>query len=607
MKNILILLFIFFLNTSLFSQEKIEIIKTVKRTYVNERLYFLHTVKQGENLFAICKAYNVLQKEVAIENPKVFDGLQLGQVIKIPVINDGFGSIGAENYIIHKVNGGETLSAISRLYSVKVKKIKASNPGISDNLHIGQIIIISKDDIKNLSEATANIDKNYVIHIVQKRETLYSLSKQYGVEIDIIKQENPLVVTKGLQPDMRIRFSKKHFVLFTNPNDTIIKDTTLTELDSCLDEATFNKSKKYKIALLLPFNIDEKQLIKEKETKSRFNNIPKNKPFIEFYEGVLSATEMLRKEGFSLELFVYDYIDDSLSRKNIFNSISVNSIDLIIGPAYSSNFKLVSDFAKEKEIPIISPFANVSSIIETNEYAIQMYSNPNVNFDRFIKTIADTNNINFILIYDNFEKEKSIITNYKNIIFDVLATDSIGSNISYKENKYTKEEIIELNNSLTTDTNNLIIITTNEQAKISDIITKISISINENQAICLFSSASWDNYKNLDYNYLHKLNRTLLKSQYIDYERKNVKNYVFKFRNKFKNDPTHYTFLGYDLLNHFVKALASYDDIRCIGKYESNGLTTSFKLTKFGKGYINNSLYIVKFTPDFNIESYFVE
>ena len=607
MKNTLIIILVFALNFAGFSQEKVEVIKNTRRTYVNEKLYFLHTVKKGENLFAICKAYNVLQKEVAIENPEVFDGLKLGQVIKIPVLNDGFGSIGADLFIIHKVNGGETLSAISRLYNVKVKKIKAANPGLGDNLKIGQVIRIAKKDVKNLSEATANIDENYIIHIVQKKETLYSLSKQYDVSIDVIKKENPMVEAKGLQPDMRIKFPKKKIAIETVVlNDTTLTDSLVVKIDSCLAKQ-FDKSKEYKIALLLPFNIDEKQLWKEEKAKSSPNFMPKNKPFVEFYEGMLSATDSLRKEGFSLKYFVYDYSNDSLSKTNTLKNIAINNVDLIIGPAYSSNFKHVADFAKENKTPIISPFADISSVVKTNEYAIQIYSNTNKDFGKFAKIITDTSSLNFIIIYDNKEKEKATIAHFKNQIFSTLATDSLGSNISYRENIYTKKGIAGIKNSLSADTNNLIIITTYEQAKISDIITKISVVSKDYENIILFGLPSWNNFKGLDYNYFHKLNKMSLKSQYVDYSNEDVKRYVYRFRKKFKNDPTTYTFLGYDIVNHFVKTIATYDNIECINKYESKGLTTGFKLIKSGEGYTNNSLYIIKFTPEFDVESSFVE
>ncbi len=47
--------------------------------------YYWHIVEQGETLFSISKAYKVFLSQVVFANPGVMDGLDPGQVLRIPV------------------------------------------------------------------------------------------------------------------------------------------------------------------------------------------------------------------------------------------------------------------------------------------------------------------------------------------------------------------------------------------------------------------------------------------------------------------------------------------------------------------------------------------
>ena len=81
---------------------------------------------------------------------------------------------------IHIVKKGETLYQIARLYNISVQDIYHLN-NISDNIiSVGQEIIINADNNINISTETTVYDD---IHIVEKGETLYRLSKRYTISI----------------------------------------------------------------------------------------------------------------------------------------------------------------------------------------------------------------------------------------------------------------------------------------------------------------------------------------------------------------------------------------------------------------------------------------
>jgi LysM repeat protein len=90
---------------------------------------------------------------------------------------------------VHKVQPKETLFSISRMYGVTVDDIKAWN-NIKDNtLSVGQDILIRKGGASTVPETKK------MTHTVAAGETLYSIARTYSVTVDQLKQWNNLQST----------------------------------------------------------------------------------------------------------------------------------------------------------------------------------------------------------------------------------------------------------------------------------------------------------------------------------------------------------------------------------------------------------------------------
>src|SRR5690242_18437789 len=88
---------------------------------------------------------------------------------------------------IHKVQPKETLFSISRMYGVSIDEVKAWN-NLKDNaLSVGQDILIKKE-----SDRQPQTQQVKMTHTVAAGETLYSIARQYNVTVDQIKQWNNL-------------------------------------------------------------------------------------------------------------------------------------------------------------------------------------------------------------------------------------------------------------------------------------------------------------------------------------------------------------------------------------------------------------------------------
>ncbi|HIA12005.1 MAG TPA: LysM peptidoglycan-binding domain-containing protein [Flavobacteriales bacterium] len=109
--------------------------------------------------------------------------------------------IDGRKYYVHTVGKGETLYGISKKYGVEVKDIVLENPLSINGLKLGQTIKIPVP-IKVVS--TKALDGKFFYHQVQPGETFYALARQYSVSVENIKLANPEIVA-GLKANTTIR------------------------------------------------------------------------------------------------------------------------------------------------------------------------------------------------------------------------------------------------------------------------------------------------------------------------------------------------------------------------------------------------------------------
>jgi len=106
-------------------------------------------------------------------------------------------TIGGKKYYIHKVEKGQSLYAISKTYGIDVNSILAENDDAIDGLKNGQELKIPFESL--LPKQTLAIDTNkYRYHKVVKGETVYSIIKKYSIEEKKLLSYNPST-TSGLK------------------------------------------------------------------------------------------------------------------------------------------------------------------------------------------------------------------------------------------------------------------------------------------------------------------------------------------------------------------------------------------------------------------------
>ncbi|WP_375754174.1 N-acetylmuramoyl-L-alanine amidase [Vibrio sp. HN007] len=154
--------------------------------FAQRRTLKKHKVSRGESLSVIAKKYGVSTKSIISTNNLKSTSLAIGQVLTIPgskpiVVTQPKNPVETE-VITHVVKSGEYLGKIASRYKVSVESIRRQNKLKRDTLWVGQKLKITVK-LK---------DRSPRVHVVQRGEFLSKIAKRYGVTVSSIRTANKL-------------------------------------------------------------------------------------------------------------------------------------------------------------------------------------------------------------------------------------------------------------------------------------------------------------------------------------------------------------------------------------------------------------------------------
>jgi lysM domain-containing protein len=599
--------------------------------------YYVYTVEASEGLYRISKKFNVLQADIYKANPGITEAIKAGQTLYIPV-NKGNGSKSMQKsssqkkVIEHKVLAKQTLYSISKMYGVEQSDIVGMNPEIQGNtIKIGQTLKIPISNMTKGEEqervinqindtqspptsntSNRNVKKKYVTYEVKnKKETLYSISKQFGVSINEIIEANPYAqdgIKKGdilqipideknipktsgnelyhlVQPKETIYGICKQYniskedLFRRNPRlqteglkygDTIF----IASAEKTHSYATDGNTRTYRIAYLLPFSIGENE---------RNVNIER---FIDFYRGSLIAMEDIKTSGISLEVYTFDTQLGTSKTQEIVRSKLPKNIDLIIGPAYPEQITQVASFAKKNNIVQVVPFT--SHISNSDRYAQQYQFNPvPTDLDKVVAANIfnkfKDNNI-YVVYFSNDEQEHSFYT-LPEQLERIMKSKSVRY-VKLNINDISKDKIASIANN---NKHNLMVI---RQCQTGDFQGFIDMFDNNTRNITFVTEHNIFDYAQKD--------KSLKNKDFVSYSLFNTAptnkymssyNSYFPTRSKAQSTPN-YDLLGYDITLYFCKALQPNKQL--IFPQDIALQQSTFNFTKQNNAFLNTGCFIYR-------------
>lgn len=106
------------------------------------KTFILHKVDPKETLFSLSKKYQVEIEDIVKHNPESRTSLRIASVLKIPVTAELENTSAASSQVVHTVAPSETLFSISKQYQIDVNDLIIWNNLSGNDIKIGQKLII---------------------------------------------------------------------------------------------------------------------------------------------------------------------------------------------------------------------------------------------------------------------------------------------------------------------------------------------------------------------------------------------------------------------------------------------------------------------------------
>lgn len=571
---------------------------------INGKKYYLHTVNQGQTLYAISKLYSVSIEDIVAENPTVESGLQVLQVIKIPIdkidkkeAKNPPTEIKTDGDLIHIVEKKETLFGISRKYEISVSELLHANDSSIYSLQEGMRIKIPIAKTTNTpSDALIPAERDSLItHEVIAKETLYSIARQYGVKVDSIRNLNN-GLPDGLKIGMLIRIPKVSSEYLKLKQAKLMQHLMLEEH---FDYDTTSFKKKYVIGLFLPLYLNKNDSIfAERDSSIKTQLYRKANMGYDYYRGFTLAFDSIKKAGLNAELKVFDTENNPSKIEAILASGAADSLDLIFGPFYRSSFERVAAFSKPRGIRTICSVPQSNKILLDNPHVLKVAPSNASQIEKisdFVLEKYPQNKITLIdsrKVRDQPDVELFIDAAQKNRVKNNFnAVDSINV-IQLYDIDTTKFSKI-LNDTAV----NVLILPSTDQVYVSEFLAAL-FKLRNKYKFEVYGLEKWQQFDNLDISYFTALNIRLTSTFYIDYNSPEMMNLSKIYRKTFFKELEYFDVLGFDVGYYFLKML--HENGRFFTHYltnemtHQNGMQFLFARPTPNSGFENKGVTIVK-------------
>ena len=561
--------------------------------------YFLHTIEKGQSLYSIASMYGVSQADIVKLNPGSDEKIYIGRTLRIPRKADN-----TKNETFHTIAAGETLYRLTVKYHVTAEAICDANPGLSaDNFRIGQVIRIPSSNVpavenqQSTTPPTSDIppavqSRCREMHKVKRKETVYSISRMYG-----ITEEELLAANPELEGKTKIKRGKMLCIPYTTPQQQAQQTETppaATPTNNELFSKNQDADKPYKTlkaAVILPF------LDVSRSESARM---------IEYYEGFLMAVDSLKRTGVSIDLYTYNSGPESNSLNSLLSRKELKEMNIIFGPAYHDHIAPLAAFAETNNIRLVIPFTSKdntvfrkSQVYQINTPQSYLYSEV---YDHFTRQFPHCNVI-FIEASQDTQDKAEFIKGLK----DELKRRSYSIK-SLKEENITPETLKTL---LSDKQSNIFIPTSGSNLTLLRLLPQLTLIVREQLGydIHLFGYPEWQTYTKDHLEAFFELDTYFYSSFYTNNLLPSAVNFIKSYRKWYGKDMEErypkYGMLGFDTGYYFLKGLSVYGTGFEENMHKLNvvPIQTGFKFQRVNNwgGFINKKVFFVHFTRNYEL------
>jgi len=578
MKNWILFVFVFG-AISLFAQPK-----HAETEIKDGKKYYVHYVQSGNSLWGIHVLYNVPVDEIVAANPGVENGIKEGQKIRVPFIDKKTlvevdkTKQGFQSEVKHTVLPQETLYGISKKYGITIDQLIAANPGVENGVRIKQEL--------NIPVASGFVmPSTVVVPRIVFSDTIIDYvvldnETMYSISKRFMVQVEDIVAVSGLK-NSRIK-----------PGDVIkipvkkekfqkleIREISKVEVRKVDSNLLFRLKDEYRIAILLPFFLDKGEGFTQNASDLS----------TEFYMGAKLAIDSLKKLGLNAVFYVYDSENDTAVIKSILKKPEFDAMDMVIGPLFSDKMGIVARWCKNKKVKFICPVSCNSDILKDNPYVYAALPSDITLIEGAASYLLNRNSKEqLILVKPVLDRDVILYERFRTAYMDLPYNGT--------RQKLIETTLKDIKTYVKKGVNSTIIIPSTDESTSSKFMNTLILSTaNIATEITVFGTKEWLSFESINGAYKNKYNFHFTAPNDFNYTYESTKEMTKVFRRTYNADITKMAVHGFDVMLYFgVKHL--------LNKETSVGLMSNFNLIQrgVGNGFENRNAFILK-QHDFEI------
>ncbi len=550
--------------------------------------YYVHFVQAGNTLWGIHSIYNVPVEDIVSSNPGVENGVKEGQKLLIPIAVSTVkpNEIKGETKT-YTVLPQETLFGISKKFGVNLEELVEANPGTENGVKVGQVLTIPESD-----------------HVEEKLPTNTNVKTSSGKELNVVFSDT-IIEHVVLAHETMYSISKRFMVpvadiqKINGLKNTKIKNGDVIKIP--IRNEKFQQLEVREIKTIVSRTVDSTLLFKKKDEYSIALLLPfyLDKPegankavsdyATEFYMGAKIALDSLESLGFKAKLFIYDAKNDSASVKSILNKKEFASMDMVIGPLFPDKMGLVAEWCKKNKVRFVCPVASNATILKNNQFVYSSVPSDMTLMEGAAKYLLSLN------LKDQLVLVKP--TNSK----DQLLYESFRQSFLNLPSKGMRPKLIEISVSdvkayVKKGLNTYFVVPTNDKSTALKFMNTLnSCTKNFTGVISVLGTKEWVNFDEISGEYKNKYNFQFPSPNDFNYSYESIKEVMKIYRKNYSSDMSKMAVQGFDVSFFFISKYL-------LGKEISEGLMTNFEMFQKGNGngFENGNVYILK-QQDFEI------
>lgn len=554
-------------------------------TLAQQKKYVSYTVKEGETVKTIAKAYHITSKDLLKLNPDMGKNLKPNMVIIVPNKDYGKTEVKEErsNKKSYLVLPKDTLYGISKKFGITIEQLVAANPQIAAGLEpgmelvipaVGAVITQKNDSIK------------YEFHKVIKDDTMYNLSNRYNVSQSELVRLNP-ELSDGLKLGMLLKIKPLQKGAYEKNGTT---EKGVVEVAGHFNEK-INFSKEIEVVLLLPYQLNTLA------DSTRNENFKKNNSLLnivtDFHLGATMAIDSLRNRGLKINVKFLDSENSTQKLQSLVNKNNFNSVDAVIGPLYFDNALWLS---KHIDAPVIAPFYSKSQAANSNNNLVKAAPEENLPEIELLKYLGQHyHGENIIVINDGKSDSQSKLSR----VVSKLKTFKNVQNVAVIKSDYGYISSSKFSEKLKKSENNWVILVSDEMVTTASSINSLK-GLADNYKITFMALDKGKNFESIDNNLLGQLNFIYPSIDYMDVDDPNVNNFYKTYQDNNYAIPSKYALKGFDITYDALVRIATKNSLNeGLGAGKSSRISTMFNYQKNMLGsFENKGIFIIQYNAD---------